>query len=223
MEQYFKAARVPEEEQASIASMYLVGDAKLWWQSRLKEDAEAQRQPIKSRESLKGELKGQFLLGNARWIAWENLKKLEQTGSVRDYVKEFSSLMLDIKNMSDEDKLFNFISGLQPWAQTELRRQVVRDLPSKRDGRRNKGVSKKSKSGDSQEKKDLGCFICDGPHRAKDCPKRDKINAMVKKTEVALSVAEASTSRMNPLQLMNALREEVVDNNTNQGPMVSIV
>lgn len=95
--------------------------------------------------------------------------------------------------------------------------------PSKRDGRRNKGGSKKSKSGDSQEKKDLGCFICDGPHRAKDCPKRDKINAMVKKTEVALSVAEASTSRMNPLQLMNALREEVVDNNTNQGLMVSIV
>ena len=80
--QYFKAARVPEKEQASIASMYLVRDAKLWWQSRLKEDVEAQRQPIKSRESLKGQLKGQFLLGNARWIAWESLKKLELTGSV---------------------------------------------------------------------------------------------------------------------------------------------
>lgn len=44
-------------------------------------------------------------------------------------MKEFSSLMLDIKNMFDEDKLFNFMSGLQPWAQTELRMQVVRDLP----------------------------------------------------------------------------------------------
>ena len=30
--------------------------------------------------------------------------------------------------MSDEDKLFNFISGLQGWAQTELGRQRVRDL-----------------------------------------------------------------------------------------------
>lgn len=68
--------------------------------------------------------------GNARWIAWESLKKLKQTGSVRDYVKEFSSLILDMKNMSDEDKFFNFISSLQPWAQTELRRQMVRDLPS---------------------------------------------------------------------------------------------
>ena len=39
-----------------------------------------------------------------------------------DYVKEFSSLMLDIKNMSEEDKSFNFFYGLQAWAQTELRR-----------------------------------------------------------------------------------------------------
>ena len=49
-------------------------------------------------------------------------------GTVWDYVKEFSSLMLDIKNMSQEDKLFNFVSGLQAWAQTELRRQGVKDL-----------------------------------------------------------------------------------------------
>ncbi|RVW58435.1 hypothetical protein CK203_114986 [Vitis vinifera] len=57
-------------------------------------------------------------------------KKTQAHGSVREYVKEFSSLMLDIKNMSEEDKLFNFMSGLQGWAQTELRRQGVRDLPA---------------------------------------------------------------------------------------------
>ena len=51
-------------------------------------------------------------------------------GTVQDYVKEFSSLMLDIKNMSEEDKLFNFVYGLQAWAQTELRRQGVKDLPA---------------------------------------------------------------------------------------------
>lgn len=38
--------------------------------------------------------------------------------------------MLDIQNMIDEDKLFNFMSGLQAWAQVELRRQGVKDLPS---------------------------------------------------------------------------------------------
>ena len=63
-------------------------------------------------------------------MAREALKRLRHTGSVREYVKEFSSLMLDIKNMSEEDKLFNFMSGLQGWAQTELRRQGIRDLPT---------------------------------------------------------------------------------------------
>ena len=37
--------------------------------------------------------------------------------------------MLDIKNMFKEDKLFNFMSGLQSWAQLELKRQAVHDLP----------------------------------------------------------------------------------------------
>ena len=63
-------------------------------------------------------------------MARESLKRLKQMGTVRDYVKDFSSLMLDIKNMFDDDKLFNFMSGLQGWAQTELRRQGVRGLPT---------------------------------------------------------------------------------------------
>ena len=32
---------------------------------------------------------------------------------MREYVKELSSLMLDIKNMLEEEKLLNFVSGLQ--------------------------------------------------------------------------------------------------------------
>ncbi|TXG51266.1 hypothetical protein EZV62_023790 [Acer yangbiense] len=130
MEQYFKAVRIPDREQVSITSMYLSGDAKLWWRTRMADDLSAGRPSIVVWESLKKELKNQFLPCNTSWLARENLKKLKQTGSVRDYVKEFSSLMLDIANMSEEDKLFNFMSGLQIWAQTELKRQGVKDIPS---------------------------------------------------------------------------------------------
>ena len=49
---------------------------------------------------------------------------------MREYVKTFSSLMLDIKNMSEEDKLLNFMSSLQPWAQMKLKSQAVHDLPT---------------------------------------------------------------------------------------------
>ncbi|KAL0307083.1 UNVERIFIED_CONTAM: hypothetical protein Sradi_6125600 [Sesamum radiatum] len=90
----------------------------------------ANRDKIETWDILKKELKDQFLPCNTSWLARESLRKLKHVGTVRDYVKEFSSLMLDTHDMSKEDKLFNFLSGLQTWAQTELRRQGVKDLSS---------------------------------------------------------------------------------------------
>lgn len=43
-------------------------------------------------------------------------------------MKDFSSLLLDIKNMSRKEKLVNFMSCLKPWAWHELRRQSFKDL-----------------------------------------------------------------------------------------------
>ncbi|KAK4348655.1 hypothetical protein RND71_031410 [Anisodus tanguticus] len=47
---------------------------------------------------------------------------------MRAYVKEFSSLMMNISIMAEEDKLHYFIRGLKSWAQRELRRQNVQNL-----------------------------------------------------------------------------------------------
>nr|TKS14806.1 hypothetical protein D5086_0000039750 [Populus alba] len=109
--------------------MYLSGDAKLWWRTRIKDDLSARCPKIETWERLKKELKEQFLPNNTSWLARDDLKKLKQDKLVRDFVKDFSSFILDIENMFEEDKLFNFMSGLQPWAQAELRRQNVTDLP----------------------------------------------------------------------------------------------
>ena len=122
MDQYFKAARTPEEQKVTLVSMYLEGDAKLWWRTRTDDDLTAGRPSIVTWDVMKDELKSLLLTSNAAWLARENLRKLRHTGTPREYVKEFSSLMLDIRNMSEEDKLFNFTSGLQAWAQDEVRR-----------------------------------------------------------------------------------------------------
>jgi len=53
----------------------------------------------------------------------DKLKDLKQTEIVHDYVKAFSSLLLDRKGMSDENKLFNFISRLKPWPSNGLGKQ----------------------------------------------------------------------------------------------------
>ena len=138
--------------------------------------------------------------------------------------------------------------GLQPWAQMELKRQAVRDLPTamsaaealvdykfskpsgdeekrkskdkgkdkqKKDGKKkdkqkktwgnkNKGESSTSQPSKEQPKLNVGCFICNGSHRARDCPKHEKLNAIVAENGSGQSDEEVP-SRMNPLQLLNAL------------------
>ena len=65
MEQFFKAAHVPYSEMVSITSMYLSGDAKLWWHTRMGDDAESGKPQITTWETLKRELKEQFLPTNS--------------------------------------------------------------------------------------------------------------------------------------------------------------
>ena len=43
MEQFFKVAHIPDGEKVSITSMYLTGDAKLRWRTRMEDDAESGR------------------------------------------------------------------------------------------------------------------------------------------------------------------------------------
>ena len=46
------------------------------------------------------------------YLARKNMRHLKHTGSIRDYVKEFASLMLEIPNMTKEELLFNFMDNL---------------------------------------------------------------------------------------------------------------
>jgi hypothetical protein len=249
MEQYFSVARIGAAEQVDLTVMYLTGDAKLWWRTRTKDDLSAGRPKIETWERLKKELKEQFLPNNTSWIARDELKRLKQDRSVRDYVKSFSSLILDIENMSEEDRLFNFMSGLQPWAQAELRRQNVKDLSSAIAAADNlvdykaptresyKSASFKGKSKEERPKKKFGggagkataaekgkskftstpgngtkpnltCFICDGPHFARECPKREKLNAIRAGNS---DEEEGVVTRVNPMRVLNCLVAESGD------------
>ncbi|GJR42124.1 hypothetical protein Tco_1310227 [Tanacetum coccineum] len=45
---------------------------------------------------------------------------------IREYVKEFTTLVLEIPELSDQDSLFYFLDGLQGWAKTELESSDIR-------------------------------------------------------------------------------------------------
>lgn len=73
-------------------------------------------------------MKEQFLPTNTSSIARKALRKLKHNSTIKDHVKNFNSLLLDVRRMSEEDKLFNFMTGLQVLAQTELRRSGVQNI-----------------------------------------------------------------------------------------------
>ena len=52
----------------------------------------------------------------------------------------------------------------------------------------------------------MGCFICNGPHRAKDYPKIEKLSALVTADDKGDS--HPDTPRVNPLQLLNVIHGE---------------
>ncbi|KAL0413699.1 UNVERIFIED_CONTAM: hypothetical protein Sradi_1571600 [Sesamum radiatum] len=154
---------------------------------------------------------------------------------MQDYVKSFSTLMLDIRDMSEKDKLFTFMEGLKPWARLELQRQRVTDLGSamtaaerltdfasetrkdrqttpsptqnKAGGAKSfrsnsnrsggdkphaqigsQGSSKRNKPQENRQaapQRSSGCFLCDGLHRYRDCPKKQLLNALATFTDKA--------------------------------------
>ncbi|KAL4340960.1 hypothetical protein GQ457_08G017680 [Hibiscus cannabinus] len=110
IEQYFRAASITyEEDKVYMASMYLSGDAKLWW--RIKFDGAVCA--IQTQYELKKELKNSFFPENVEYNTRKKLKELSHTGTVREYVRDFLALLLDIRGMSEKDKTFSFLEGLK--------------------------------------------------------------------------------------------------------------
>lgn len=61
------------------------------------------------------------------------MKRLKQVGPIWKSVKEFKLMLLDIQNMFDEYKLYNFISGMHGWTQNDLCSLKSQGLPREKD------------------------------------------------------------------------------------------
>jgi hypothetical protein len=130
MEQYLEQMNgSPYEAKVNIVAMFLTGTVKLWWRNQV-EDLAARRitEKIENWAEMKEALKAQFGPGNQAWVARNQLLALRHTGKIQTYIKEFTGLMLEIKEMLDEDNIFHFMNGLQNWAQSELHAKMCKPL-----------------------------------------------------------------------------------------------
>ncbi|KAJ9702781.1 hypothetical protein PVL29_004490 [Vitis rotundifolia] len=242
MERYFEAiALIDEAAKVRTATLYLTDTTTLWWRRRFA-DMEKGICTIETWEDFKREIKRQFYPEDVAYLARKNMRRLKHTSSIRDYVKEFSSLMLEIPNMTEEELLFNFMDNLQGWAEQELRRRGVQDLATamavaesltdykrgdsskvesledshttgggdeaSRDHyapRMGSGKTPNVREGKGKaERKEftpkIKCFLCDGPHWARDCPKRKALSAMIEEME------QEDEAHMGSMQLLGALQ-----------------
>ncbi|CAN6566578.1 unnamed protein product [Malus baccata var. baccata] len=128
VERYFKYLKLEDDEsKISTATMFLADNALMWWRRRSME-IEQGTFSLTTWDEFKKDLMLHFYPQNAKYEAKEKLRWLKQTGSVKDYVNTFVSLLFEVPNMLEEDKLMYFMSGLQNWAKLELQRRHVQTL-----------------------------------------------------------------------------------------------
>nr|GEX80310.1 hypothetical protein [Tanacetum cinerariifolium] len=125
MEQYLEGVNVVDDaSKIKMATRYLKDTAALWWRRR-HGDIERCTATIDTWAGFVTDFKKQFYPENAKNEAKSRLRKLKQSGTIREYAKEFTTLVLEIPELSDQDSLFYFLDG---WAKKELERRGVQDL-----------------------------------------------------------------------------------------------
>ncbi|KAF2308988.1 hypothetical protein GH714_027351 [Hevea brasiliensis] len=250
LEQYFRALGVEEDSRkVDNAPLFLAESAMVWWRRRMM-DMEKGTCNVRTWDEFKKELKKQFYPEHAADEARAKLRRLTQRGTIREYVKEFSEVLLEVPEYPDQELLFFFKDGLQAWARLEIERRGAQDLaaaitiaeslveykkgdkPKAKDGKSKHGGDKSGgkdshregpKEGNAKKpwvgKKDyrdgkfkkndkfhkpiergpLKCFLCDGPHRARECPKNAALDALVADKEDVQPRQEGSS--MGSMQL----------------------
>ncbi|KAH7670774.1 Synaptobrevin protein [Dioscorea alata] len=222
LEQYFKALGIVEDaKKMETTTLYLDNTAMVWWRRR-SVDIERGTCKINTWAEFKKELKRQFYPVNAEDEARGRLRRLQHKGSIQDYVKEFTKVLLEIPDYPDKEALFAFMDGLQGWAKREIHRHGAHDLATaiaiaeslielQRD-EKSKPPKEKSDNGngggdnhheskehkfekgkwiskapiepkDGGKRPTLKCFFCEGPHRARECPTKAKLAAMIQEME----------------------------------------
>ena len=77
---------------------------------------------------IREEFKKAFFPNNVVYEVKRKFRELKQTGSIRSYVKEFTTLTLQIPNLIDEDMLFHFMDRLHNSVKIEFERRQVKTI-----------------------------------------------------------------------------------------------
>uniref|UniRef100_A0A803LR51 Retrotransposon gag domain-containing protein n=1 Tax=Chenopodium quinoa TaxID=63459 RepID=A0A803LR51_CHEQI len=219
IERYFEAVHLEEDaSKINVVTMYLGDDAILWWRRR-EQDIKNGSCSIRTWDQFKEDFKKQFRPHDAAKVSMMKLRELKHSSTIKEYIKQFTTLVLEIDNLPEPAQLLYFIGGLERWAQQEVERRNVQTLAeaiaaaeslvdyrdTRKEGRSNgskgkgggakptdrsstnsnktvkkdKAKGSSSSSSSSDKPNNRGCYLCGGPHWARDCPGRQKLSAII--------------------------------------------
>jgi hypothetical protein len=112
--EYFELIGLKDDEQRiRLAGTYLRSSATTWYRTA-RGDAVPESERVKTWDQFVKEIRSNFCPLNMTKIARDRLVHLHQTDTLREYVRSFRTLVLDIPSMAEDEKLDRFVRGLHP-------------------------------------------------------------------------------------------------------------
>jgi len=119
MEDYLHAAKVGRHSAVELAQSYLKGYASTWWRTVRQEEGKTYGYTW---EFFKERIESEFIPKNSNYISRCKLHDLMNVNNdnLRQYVRAYSDLMLEIRHMHELDRVCHFVMGLPTWAKQKL-------------------------------------------------------------------------------------------------------
>jgi len=119
MEDYLHATKVGRHSAVELVQSYLKGYAATWWRMVRQEEGKNHGYTW---EFFKEHLESEFVPRNFDYISRCKLRDLVNATNenLRQYVRAYSELMLEIRHMHELDRVCQFVMGLPTWAKRKL-------------------------------------------------------------------------------------------------------
>jgi len=119
MDDYLHAAKVGRHFAVELAQSYLKGYVATWWRTVRQEKGKNHGYTW---EFFKERLELEFVPRNSDYISRCKLRDLVNATNenLKQYVRAYSELMLEIRHMHELDRVCQFVMGLPTWAKRKL-------------------------------------------------------------------------------------------------------
>src|SRR3954454_10371363 len=128
MQQYLLATGIKNDEQAVyLATNLLRGDAATWWRHHFKKITD-DGDELPNWKQFKRLLSRKFKPVNATKVAWDTLARLCQTSSVKVYNATFTSTILEIPTIGEEEMVDRYVRGLKEKVHVKVKLRELNHL-----------------------------------------------------------------------------------------------